>query len=93
MTDGFVVSDLEQIAALLDGGVAGLVGSAAPSAPSAPDAGGSSAVIGGVLSALRSVVGSIVGTGDAASGYIRSGRDAYRDADRNAARTFGAAHD
>ena len=90
MTDGFVVSDLEQIAALLDGGVAGLVGSAAPSAP---DAGGSSAVIGGVLSALRSVVGSIVGTGDAASGYIRSGRDAYRDADRNAARTFGAAHD
>ncbi|HEY2696689.1 MAG TPA: hypothetical protein VGJ45_14550 [Pseudonocardiaceae bacterium] len=90
MTDGFVVSDLEQIAALLDGGVADLVGSAAPSAP---DAGGSSAAIGGVLSALRGVVGSIVGTGDAASGSVRSGHDAYRDADRNAARTFGAAHD
>jgi hypothetical protein len=46
-----------------------------------------------VLSALRGVIGSIVGTGDAASGYVRSGHDAYRDADRNAARTFGAAHD
>ncbi|HEY4460966.1 MAG TPA: hypothetical protein VGN81_42085 [Pseudonocardiaceae bacterium] len=90
MTDGFVVSDLEQVAALLDGGVADLVGSAAPAAP---NAGGSSAAIAGVLGALRGVVGTIAGTGDAASGYVRSGHDAYRDADQNAASTFGAAHD
>ena len=90
MTDGFVVSELEQIAALLDRGVADLVGCAAPVAPKA---GGSSAAIAGALGALRGVVGSIVGSGDAASGYVRSGHDAYRDADRSAATAFGAAHD
>jgi hypothetical protein len=90
MTDGFLVSDLEQIAAQLDGGVAELAGS---TAPPAPNAGGSSAAIADVLSALRGVVGSIIGTGDAASGYVRSGHDAYRDTDRNAASAFGAAHD
>lgn len=88
MTDGFVVSDLDQIATLLDGGVADLAGA---SAPSAPDAGGSSAAIAGVLGALRGVVGSILGTGEAASGHVRSGHVAYRDADQNAAGAFGAA--
>jgi hypothetical protein len=88
MTDGFMASDLEQIAALFDDGATDLAGSAMPAAP---DAGGSSAAVAGVLSALRGVAGSIIGTTGTASGYVRSAHDSYRDADQNAAQTFGAA--
>ena len=94
MTDhnGFAVGDLSQVAARLDGGVADLAGMAG-AAPSVPDAGPSSAAVAGVLSALGGVVGSILGTSDTASGYLRAGSDAYRSADENAAARFGGTRD
>lgn len=88
MTDGFAAADLHEIAALLDGGVADL-GGMANSAPSVPDAGRSSASIAGALSALGSVVGSILDTSDTASGYVRVGSDRYRSADEDSAGAFG----
>ncbi len=92
MNNGFIATDLHRIAALLDGGTAEL-GDLAGSAPSVPDAGRSSAAIAGALSALGSVVGSILGTSDTASGYVRAGGDAYRSADENSARIFGGVRD
>jgi hypothetical protein len=89
MTEGFTASDLDRVATLVGGGASGLAGMA-DRAPSVPDAGASSAAVAGVLAALSGVAGSIVGTADTASGYVRAGDDAYRTVDGDWARTFGA---
>ncbi|HEX5117862.1 MAG TPA: hypothetical protein VFW65_21985 [Pseudonocardiaceae bacterium] len=87
MSDGFTVSGLDQVAALIGNGADGLGGM---DAPSVPDAGASSAAVAGVLSALSGVAGSIVTTAGTASGYVRTGHDAYRAVDGDWARTFEA---
>ncbi|HEY1571823.1 MAG TPA: hypothetical protein VGG05_10795 [Pseudonocardiaceae bacterium] len=87
MSDGFTVSGLDQVAALIGSGADGLGGM---DAPSVPDAGASSAAVAGVLTALSGVAGSIVTTAGTASGYVRTGHDAYRAVDGDWAREFEA---
>ncbi|HEX3648956.1 MAG TPA: hypothetical protein VHV49_11040 [Pseudonocardiaceae bacterium] len=89
MSDGFTVSGLDQVAALVGGGAEGL-GGMAGNGPSVPDAGASSAAVAGVLAALSGVAGSIVTTAGTAHAYVRAGHDAYRTVDGDSARAFQA---